>query len=183
MRATAKLHLLSPALFPLPFGASCLRVKPPAAEAGKDGSEAASQTAATSADVRVPLVRAINSKKAKQAKQDVSNSEHTAAPATTLPMSEPAHLPGSHLQQTASEADLPRRPRGQLTADGCGGKGLLEPAGSKTGKAMLPQAAVKRGKALVVGPVTRISGGSTGLSVVAGVASEPEPLPLGIHFS
>lgn len=179
LRATAKLHLLSPALFPLPVGAKCLPVQLPAAEVGKEGSEAASLAATTSADAHDPLAKAISSKKAKQAKQDVSSSLHMAVPAATSPVAEPADLPSSQLQQAPSGSDVPTRPRDQITVDGCGGKGLLETAGSKGGKGAKPQAVDQKGKAFVVGPVTRISGGSTGLSIVPGEVSEPVPPSLG----
>ena len=179
LRATAKLHLLSPALFPLPVGAKCLPVQLLAAEAGRDGSEAASLAATTSASASGPIAKAVSGKRAKQAKQDVSSAKHIAVPAALLPEPEPADLPSSHLQQAPSDSDVPTRPTDQTTADGCGGKGLLETAGSKGGKGVKPQAANQRGKALVVGPVTRISGGSTGLSIVPGEFSEPVPPSLG----
>lgn len=179
LRATAKLHLLSPALFPLPVGAKCLPVQITSAEVGKEGGEAASLAATTSAPASGPLAEARDSRKAKQAKQDVSSSLHMAVPAATLPEPEPAQLSGIHLQQVPSDSDVPTRSRDQITADGCGGKGLLKTAGSKGGKGAKPQATNQREKALVVGPVTRISGGSTGLSIVPGEDSEPVPPSLG----
>ncbi len=106
MRATAKLHLLSPAVFPLPFGAK-IPPKAPATAVSKKVTEAASEAAATTAEEVPPFTEGIYScAEAQQAQQMLSTSKFGAT-----------NLPGASAQVKQSMDDLAAKHAQQLTAE------------------------------------------------------------------
>ena len=187
-RATARLNLLSPAVFPMPFGAKLLPLLPVFGQDAQDGQEAglsqenagkspAGHTAGASAKVRVasPPTVAEQSKRAQHTEQTALTAK-AEAPNTAVQMrlanqgsrhtkhakhGPPAlHLPDPHAKD---QSDAGPSQSMLICEDG---KGALKQerfrAGSKP-----QQAAARRGKACdspyVVGPVAKLVGGSSGL--------------------
>ncbi len=176
MRATAKLHLLSPAVFPLPFGAKILPSKAPATAVSEKVTEAASEAAATTAVEAPPSTEGISScAGAQQAQQMLSSSSLGAAnlPGASAQVQQSAVvLAAKHAKQMTAEgqiddrADLTAMPNKQATESLR--KAVLHKAGSKASNAVLPSSAdvaAQRLQALVAGPVTKVVSGSKGLCV------------------
>jgi hypothetical protein len=176
MRATAKLHLLSPAVFPLPFGAKFPPSQAPATAVSKKVTESASEAAATTAVEAPPSTEAISSCAGAQQAQQTSSSLILSA----------ASLPGASAQVKQSMDDLAAKHAQQVTAeeqidgkpDGTARpskqamesvrRGVLHDAGSKASNAVLPSSAdvaAQRLQALVAGPMTKLVSGSKGLCV------------------
>ena len=190
MRATAKLHLLSPAVFPLPFGAKILPLKVPATAVSKKMTEAASEAAATTAEEVPPFTEAISSyAEAQQAQQMLSSSNLGA---TNLPGASAQvrqsmdDLAAMHAQQvtaagqTDDKADLTAMPNKQAMESLR--KAVLHKAGSKASNAVLPSAAdvtAQRLQALVAGPVTKVVSSNKGLCVADRVTTELRTPSLG----
>jgi len=175
MRATAKLHLLSPAVFPLPFGAKIPPSKAPGTATSKKVTEAASQAAATTAEEVPPSTEGISSCAGAQQAQQMSTSKFGAT-----------DLPGASAQVRQSMDDLAAKHAQQVTAEGqiegktdltampnkqamkSLRKAVLHKAEPKASNAVLPTAAdvaAQRLRALVAGPVTNLVSGNKGLCV------------------
>ena len=176
MRATAKLHLLSPAVFPLPFGAKILPLKAPATAVSKKVTEAASEAAATAAVEAPTSIDEISSCAGAQQAQQILSSSNLGA----------TDLPGASAQVKRSMDDLAAKHAQQVTAEGqiddrvdltampnkqtmeSVRNALLHKAGSKASNAVLPSAAdvtAQRLQALVAGPVTKLVSSNKGLCV------------------
>ncbi len=176
MRATAKLHLLSPAVFPLPFGAKIPPSKAPATAVSKKVTEAASQAAATTAVEAPPSTDNISSCAGAQQAQQMLSSSNLGA----------TNLPGASAQVRESMDDLAAKHAQQMTAEGqIDGKtdltampnkqameslrkAVLHKAGSKARNPVLPivaDVAAQRLLALVAGPVTKVVSGNKDLCV------------------
>ena len=190
MRATAKLHLLSPAVFPLPFSAKILPSKALATAVSKKVTEAASEAAATTAEEVPPFTEAISScAEAQQAQQMLSSSN---AGATNLPGASAQvrqsmdDLAAKHVQQVTAEgqaddnADLTAMPNKQAMETLR--KAVLHQAGSKASNAVLPSAAdvtVHRLRALMAGPATKVVSSNKGFCVADRVTTELRTPSLG----
>ncbi len=176
MRATAKLHVLSPTVFPLPFGAKVPPSKAPATAVSKKVTEAASQAATTTAVEAPPSTDDISScAGAQQAQQMLSRSNlgATNLPKASAQVEQATDvLAAKHAQQGTAEgqiddkADLTAMPNKQAMESLR--KTVLHKAGSKPSSLILPSSAdvaAQRLQALVAGPVTKVVSSNKGLCV------------------
>lgn len=176
MRATAKLHLLSPAVFPLPFGAKIPPSKAPITAVSKKVTEAASEAATTTAVEVPPCTEGTSScTGAQQAQQMLSSSDlgATNLPGASAQVTQPMDvLAAKHAQQVTAggkiddKVDLTAMPNQQAMKSLR--SAVLHKAGSKASNAVLPSsadAAAPRLQTLVAGPVTKLVSGSKGLVV------------------
>lgn len=175
MRATAKLHLLSPAVFPLPFGAKIPLLKAPATAVSKKITEAASQAAATTAVEVPPSTEGISScAGAEQAQQmlSISNLGATNSPEASAQVRQSMdESAAKHAQQVTPEGQI--HDKADLTAMSSKQvreslRAVLHKAGSKASNPVLPtvaDVAAQRLQALIVGPVTKVVSSNKGLCV------------------
>ncbi len=168
MRATAKLHLLSPAVFPLPFGAKIPPVKFASAEANTQVASITAAEAASSADDLTAVSEAQQTQHAQHAQQSPYGSQ------TDLKFQAPA----VSVTNGQVKLSVPDGATAGLTAQHAqhAQQAVSTPVNGKS-KARTP--AALGGKLRIGGPVTKLVGSSKGLAVVQGDELDAKPQSLG----
>ena len=187
MRATAKLHLLSPAVFPLPFGTKTPPVTLLIPTPRKEAAEAAAHMTDHVADDEVPIADgptgSLDAKQTQRAKhtQQPSVQPVIASSAVVKPPSVATiqdKLAKDH--QAAAAAGIDPTLSSQF-----GGKAVSQAEGAKaacTGKpwsSLAGNQAGQRQKLLTVGPVTKLVTNDTGLVIDHEEEAEQRPPSLG----